>query len=299
MTTPLETARGYLGTKEVTGPADNPKIMEMYKTIGQDWVEHDEMAWCAAFVGHCLETSGVSSTRKLNARSYLAWGEKVPSIEQAKEGDATKVHACLADFVAPETTPLQDHVGAFAVSCTGSDALVRELEAKLDDYAAIIVKALADRLAEAAAEMLHEKVRRAWYAPTEDLANDDLVSERYRGIRPAFGYPACPDHTLKGPLFELLGCREVGITLTESFAMWPASSVSGLYLAHPEARYFNVGKIGRDQVEDYARRMGETVAEVERYMICQASELGAPSAEVLWYQTTSPVVPAGNGDGGV
>jgi len=186
--------------------------------------------------------------------------------QQAKEGEATKVHACLADFVAPETTPLQDHIGAFAVTCTGSDALVRELEAKLDDYAAIIVKALADRLAEAAAEMLHERVRRAWYAPTEDLGNDDLVSERYRGIRPAFGYPACPDHTLKGPLFELLGCGEVGITLTESFAMWPASSVSGIYLAHPEARYFNLGKIGRDQVESYAARKGVPVVEAEKWL---------------------------------
>ncbi|MBL0193934.1 MAG: methionine synthase [Myxococcales bacterium] len=186
--------------------------------------------------------------------------------QQSKEGDTTKVHACLADFVAPETTPAQDHVGAFAVSCVGSDALVRELEAKLDDYAAIIVKALADRLAEAAAEMLHQKVRRAWYAPAEDLANEELISERYRGVRPAFGYPACPDHTLKGPLFDLLGCGEVGITLTESFAMWPASSVSGIYLAHPEARYFNLGKIGRDQVESYAARKGVTVAEVEKWL---------------------------------
>jgi 5-methyltetrahydrofolate--homocysteine methyltransferase len=143
---------------------------------------------------------------------------------------------------------------------------VKTYEAEHDDYRAITVKALADRLAEAFAEHLHEEARLAWGYETERRPNEELVSERYRGIRPAFGYPACPDHVLKRRLFDLLGARELGIDLTEHFAMVPASSVSGLYLGHRDARYFNVGRIGKDQVEDYARRMGESVAEAERWL---------------------------------
>ena len=130
----------------------------------------------------------------------------------------------------------------------------------------IIVKALADRLAEAFAEWLHARARREWYAPGEELSGEDLLAERFRGIRPAFGYPACPDHSEKPKLFDLLGAREVGIELTESFAMTPAAAVSGIYLAHPEARYFAVGRIGNDQLEDYAARKGEPVSEVERWL---------------------------------
>jgi 5-methyltetrahydrofolate--homocysteine methyltransferase len=149
----------------------------------------------------------------------------------------------------------------------GVDALVREFEAAHDDYSAIIVKALADRLAEAFAEALHERARAEWgYGAEERLGFDDLLKERYRGIRPAFGYPACPDHSEKRALFDLLEAPAVGITLTEHFAMLPAASVSGIYLAHPEARYFNVGRIDRDQVEAYARRKGVPVAEVERWL---------------------------------
>jgi 5-methyltetrahydrofolate--homocysteine methyltransferase len=144
--------------------------------------------------------------------------------------------------------------------------LVARYEADHDDYRAIIVKALADRLAEAFAEWLHERMRREWYAPDERLALDDLLKERYRGIRPAFGYPACPDHTEKGKLFALLGAPALGITLTEHYAMLPAASVSGLYLAHPQARYFNLGKIDAEQVADYARRKAMTPAEVERWL---------------------------------
>jgi 5-methyltetrahydrofolate--homocysteine methyltransferase len=130
-----------------------------------------------------------------------------------------------------------------------------------------MVKALADRLAEAFAELLHQRVRREWgYGASEALSNDELIDEKYRGIRPAFGYPACPDHTEKGKLFSLLNAPAAGITLTESFAMSPPASVSGIYLSHPRARYFNLGRIGRDQVEDYARRKGMTVAEVERWL---------------------------------
>ena len=129
-----------------------------------------------------------------------------------------------------------------------------------------MVKALADRLAEAFAEWLHEQSRRAWYAPGEHLASQDLVGERYRGIRPAFGYPACPDHSGKPPLFDLLGADAAGLALTETFASLPAASVSGLYLGHPAARYFAVGRVGRDQVEDYAARKGEELALVERWL---------------------------------
>jgi len=174
----------------------------------------------------------------------------------------------LADFVAPAGGPLRDHVGAFAVTAgLGAAELAASYEKALDDYSAIIVKALADRLAEAFAEYLHQRARRDWgYGAGEDLTNDDLIEEKYRGIRPAFGYPACPDHTEKGKLFDLLGARTAGIDLTESFAMTPAASVSGIYLAHPKARYFNIGRIGRDQVEDYARRKAMPVLEVERWL---------------------------------
>jgi 5-methyltetrahydrofolate--homocysteine methyltransferase len=185
--------------------------------------------------------------------------------QQADRGD--EPNRSLADFVAPVETGLHDHVGAFAVTAgLGADDLVKRYEAEHDDYRAIIVKALADRLAEAAAEWLHREVRRSWYAPEESLTSEELIGERYRGIRPAFGYPACPDHSLKRRVFDLLGAQELGIDLTEHGAMLPAASVSGLYLQHPAARYFNVGQIGKDQVEDYARRLGESVIEAERWL---------------------------------
>src|SRR5207247_7976660 len=139
-------------------------------------------------------------------------------------------------------------------------------EAELDDYRAIMVKALADRLAEAFAEYLHKLVRRAWYEPEEQLSTEELVAERFRGIRPAFGYPACPDHTEKRKLFDLLGAEDVGMSLTESGAMIPPASVSGIYLGHPEVRYFSVGRVGRDQVEEYAVRKNLPLAEVERWL---------------------------------
>jgi len=191
--------------------------------------------------------------------------------QQAKDPASDKADGpcwSLADFVAPVDSPLRDHVGAFAVTAgLGAAELAGAYEKSLDDYSAIIVKALADRLAEAFAEYMHQRARRDWgYGTAEDLSNDDLIDEKYRGIRPAFGYPACPDHTEKGKLFDLLGARAVGIDLTESFAMTPAASVSGIYLAHPKARYFNIGRVGRDQVEDYARRKGIPVLEIERWL---------------------------------
>ncbi|HEY2749572.1 MAG TPA: methionine synthase [Polyangia bacterium] len=186
-------------------------------------------------------------------------------------------HLSLADFVAPRSSGLVDHVGAFAVTAgIGADELARGYERALDDYSAIICKALADRLAEAGAEMLHQLARRQWgYGAAETLTPAQLVDEKYRGIRPAFGYPACPDHSEKRKLFALLGAEAVGMALTESCAMTPAASVSGMYFAHPAARYFNVGKIGRDQVVAYAARKGVAVAEVERWL---ATNLGYEAA---------------------
>ncbi len=202
------------------------------------------MTRCAAGVLHCLR-------------------------QQAAKTDS-RPNLCLADFVAPQGSATPDHVGAFVVTAgIGLDEIVARFEREHDDYRAILAKALADRLAEALAERMHERVRREFwgYAPDESLDNDDMIREGYRGIRPAPGYPACPDHTEKRTLFDLLdGERAAGVTLTESFAMWPAASVSGWYFAHPDAHYFGVGRIGRDQVEDYARRKGMTVAEAERWL---------------------------------
>ena len=148
----------------------------------------------------------------------------------------------------------------------GADELAARYEADNDDYSAIMVKALADRLAEAFAEYLHQQARRQWYEPDERLTSEELVAEQFRGIRPAFGYPACPDHTEKGKLFDLLGADRVGLALTESYAMQPAAAVSGIYLAHPKARYFSVGRVGRDQVADYAARKDMALDELERWL---------------------------------
>jgi 5-methyltetrahydrofolate--homocysteine methyltransferase len=187
--------------------------------------------------------------------------------QQARQPTRTP-NRSLADFIAPADSGVADYLGAFA--CTtglGAAELAARYEADHDDYHAIMVKALADRLAEAFAEWLHERARRDWgYGRDESLDNEDLIAERYRGIRPAFGYPACPDHTEKWTLFQLLDAPSVGMELTETCAMKPAASVSGLYFAHPDARYFTVGRLGRDQVEAYARRKGLGLAEMERWL---------------------------------
>ncbi|MGD2047723.1 MAG: vitamin B12 dependent-methionine synthase activation domain-containing protein, partial [Gemmatimonadota bacterium] len=177
---------------------------------------------------------------------------------------------CLSDFVYPKDSGIADWMGAFAVTAGhGAAELAAKLEAEHDDYNAILLKSLADRLAEALAERMHEIVRtKLWgYASDESLDNDALIAESYRGIRPAPGYPACPDHTEKRTLFELLDVTAtVGVELTESCAMTPASSVSGWYIASPESKYFGVGRLGKDQVEDYAARKGWTVAEAEQWL---------------------------------
>ena len=177
---------------------------------------------------------------------------------------------CLADFVAPRDAGVADYLGAFVVTAgIGVDEMVEELEAAHDDYGGIMARALADRLAEAFAERMHERVRKEFwgYAPQEALTDQDFIKGRYRGIRPAPGYPACPDHTQKATLWELLDAdSQTGVSLTESMAMWPAASVSGFYFAHPAAHYFGVGNLGRDQIEDYARRKAMSVGEVERWL---------------------------------
>src|SRR3954454_9567913 len=181
--------------------------------------------------------------------------------QQADHGDG-RPNRCLADYVAPA----DDTLGAFAVSIHGADELSARYEAVHDDYSAIAVKAIADRLPGGVAEWLHARVRREWYAPDEHLTAEDLVRENFRGIRPAFGYPACPDHSEKAKLEQLLGTEAIGVGLTESYAMTPAAAVSGVYLHSPQAKYFAVGRIGRDQLDDYAERKGEPAATVERWL---------------------------------
>ena len=193
---------------------------------------------------------------------------RFPMLRQQAAKAGEDPYFSLSDFVAPKETQLDDHIGAFAVSCGhGTDELVARFEADHDDYSAIVAKALADRLAEAYAEFLHQRARRDWgYGADEQFTNDELIAEKYRGIRPAYGYPACPDHTEKVKLFGLLGAKQVGIELTESMAMLPAASVSGLYFAHPKSRYFTVGRLGRDQVVDYAKRKEISLEEAERWL---------------------------------
>jgi 5-methyltetrahydrofolate--homocysteine methyltransferase len=195
--------------------------------------------------------------------------ERFHFLRQQANREGSEPCRSLADFIAPKETGLADHIGAFAVtSGIGLKQLCDGFRAQHDDYNAIMAEAIADRLAEAFAECLHKRVRDEWgYGRAEGLSTDDLIHEKYRGVRPAAGYPACPDHTEKGTLWRLLDVEaNTGMQITESFAMWPGSSVSGLYFAHPESRYFSLGKIERDQVADYAERKGMTVAEVERWL---------------------------------
>ena len=209
--------------------------------------------WPANSVGDDIR-SGATTTARRRGRSSGPSASRWPS-------PTGRPNLALADFVAPAETGVADYIGAFAVTTGhGLEELVAEFEAAHDDYSAILAKALADRLAEAFAERLHERVRRElWgYAPDEGLSNTDLIAERYQGIRPAPGYPACPDHTEKGTLFELLDAESrAGIRLTESFAMWPGAAVSGYYFWNPASHYFGLGRIGRDQLEDYAARKGD------------------------------------------
>jgi 5-methyltetrahydrofolate--homocysteine methyltransferase len=241
------------------GILEQPAARELYDDALAALAELDVQArgvygfWPAARDGDDVVLDGVAGrggTRFCFLRQQTAYGDSRPN-------------RSLADYIAPAG----DHIGAFAVTAgIGLDEIVARFEAEHDDYRAIMAKALADRLAEAFAEYLHERARREWYERGEPLALEDLRAERFPGIRPAFGYPACPDHTEKRKLFDLLGAEEIGITLTESFAMMPGASVSGIYLAHPQSRYFSVGRIARDQVEDYAARKGMPLDDVVRWL---------------------------------
>ncbi|MGB5689278.1 MAG: vitamin B12 dependent-methionine synthase activation domain-containing protein, partial [Woeseiaceae bacterium] len=195
---------------------------------------------------------------------------KLVHLRQQQAKAAGRSQACLADYVAPAGNGYADYVGAFAVTAgIGIDEHVARFEKAHDDYSSIVLKALADRLAEALAEHMHERTRREFwaYAADEKLDNKALIAEQYRGIRPAPGYPACPDHTEKATLWKLLDVEaSIGLQLTDSFAMFPTAAVSGFYFSHPDARYFAVGKIDRDQVESYAERKGMSVAEAERWL---------------------------------
>ncbi|MBA2614340.1 MAG: methionine synthase [Actinobacteria bacterium] len=220
--------------------------------------------------GELLQARGVYGFWRACAEGddlVLEDGTRFPMLRQQTAYGDSRPNRSLADFVAPAASGIEDYVGAFALTAgLGADDLAARFDAEHDPYRSIIVKALADRLAEAFAEHLHEQARREWYETGAPLPKEELLAERFRGIRPAFGYPACPDHSEKRTLFDLLGAREAGIGLTESFAMTPAASVAGIYLGHPETRYFSVGRVGRDQLEDYARRKGWDLEEAERWL---------------------------------
>jgi len=192
------------------------------------------------------------------------------TIRQQMQKSSGEPNIALADFIAPKESGVEDYIGMFAVTAgIGIEKLIEKFEKDHDDYNSIMIKAIADRLAEAFAEHLHELVRKEYwgYASDEKYSNEELIKEKYIGIRPAPGYPAQPDHTEKPIIFSLLDVeKNIGIKLTESLAMYPAASVSGLYFSHPEAKYFTVGKIGRDQVLDYHRRKGMSVEEIERWL---------------------------------
>ena len=253
---------------------DDPKI----GAAAKDLYGHAQKVLTDIVAGKLLRARGVYGFWPANADGddIVLWsptGEprsrevaRFPMLRQQEVIADDKPNRSLADFVAPIDSGVTDYVGAFAVTTgIGVDALVRKYEAAHDDYSAIIVKALADRLAEAFAEYLHAQARQDW-GFGERVSPDDLIEERYRGIRPAFGYPACPDHSEKGRLFTLLDARSQGLDLTESYAMTPAASVSGLYFAHPQSTYFAIQRIAQDQVEDYSKRKNMPVGEVERWL---------------------------------
>ncbi|MCS6943885.1 MAG: vitamin B12 dependent-methionine synthase activation domain-containing protein, partial [Sutterellaceae bacterium] len=219
----------------------------------------------AASVGDDIEVYADESRRDVLFTWYgLRQQTKKPVID-----GVPNPNQCLADFIAPKDSGIPDYIGLFAVtSGIGLEQREARFRERHDDYGAIMLKAIADRLAEAFAELLHERVRRdLWgYAPREALTNEQLIREEYRGIRPAPGYPACPDHSVKRPLFDVLRAEDIGMSLTENYAMVPPSSVCGFYFSHPQAKYFNVGRIGRDQLEDLARRRQQAVAQLERWL---------------------------------
>ena len=241
--------------------ADAQKMLQ--RIINEQWLTARAVygLWPANSVGDDIEIYTNESRTTVQ--------QVVHHLRQQNKKAAGQANFCLSDFVAPKASGLADYIGGFAVTAgIGIEKYVSEFEAAHDDYSAIMLKALADRLAEAFAERLHQRVRTEyWGYSNESLSNQELIDEQYQGIRPAPGYPACPDHTEKGLLFELLKATEnTGIILTESYAMYPTAAVSGWYFAHPESKYFGLGKIQRDQVEAYAKRKNMPVEEAERWL---------------------------------
>ncbi|TWB36186.1 methionine synthase [Nitrospirillum viridazoti] len=238
----------------------------LQRIVGEKWLTARAVVglWPAHTVGDDIEVYADTNRTTVTATLHTL------RQQMAREAGRDRPHLALADFVAPKETGVADWIGGFAVTAgIGLEERAKAFEAAHDDYSAILLKALGDRLAEALSERLHERVRtELWgYAAGEDLSNEDLIAEKYRGIRPAPGYPACPDHTEKGILWQLLDAeKNAGITLTESYAMTPTAAVSGLYFAHPDAKYFGLGKVERDQVADYAARKGMDMATMERWL---------------------------------
>jgi 5-methyltetrahydrofolate--homocysteine methyltransferase len=255
-------------TDPVVGPAATTLFRDARELL--DRIIRDRLLRARAVFGFFAANSVGDDIELYRNASRTERAAVIHTIRQQMIKPPGRANLALADFVAPRDTGVADYVGAFAVTAgEGIDVLVARFEADHDDYSAILTKALADRLAEAFAELLHQRVRKEFwaYAADEVLDNEGLIKERFQGIRPAPGYPACPDHTEKRILFDLLEAEDrAGITLTESFAMLPTASVSGYYFWHPKSQYFGVGKIERDQVEDYARRKEMDVATVERWL---------------------------------
>ena len=247
-------------------PSVGKEALTLYRDANDMLDQIERQKWLKAHA-----TFGLFKANSKGDDVIMDAGKEVPFHFLRQQGKkASSVNRCLSDFVAPVDSGIQDYMGLFAVTAgAGIDEIISKFREKHDEYGEIMIKALADRLAEAFAELLHEKVRKDYwgYAAKESFSNDELISEKYRGIRPAPGYPACPDHLEKDTLFKVLNVEEnTGISLTESRAMNPAASISGYYFGHPEARYFNVGKISRDQAEDYAKRKKMDVVEVEKWL---------------------------------
>ena len=234
-----------------------------------DQLEKDQSVRCAGIVGLFPANAVGDSIEVYTDETRTQVRKVLHHLRQQSEKQGFPNY-CLADYVAPKESGKPDWIGAFAVTGgIGEEAIAKAYKADHDDYNAILIQAVCDRLAEAFAEDLHEQVRKVhWgYAPDEALSNEELIRENYQGIRPAPGYPACPEHTEKGSIWELLDVEQaIGMQLTESYAMWPGAAVSGWYFSHPESKYFAVAQIQQDQVEDYAQRKGMTLAEAERWL---------------------------------
>jgi 5-methyltetrahydrofolate--homocysteine methyltransferase len=262
-------------TDEVVGEharqvfAEGEKMLE--RAIAERWLTANAAVafYPANSVGDDIEVYADESRQRLLFTWHGLRQQTKKPVLDSPQGRVPNPNQCLSDFIAPKASGVADYLGLFAVTAgLGIEKREAIFAQKHDDYGAIMLKAIADRLAEAFAELLHERVRKdLWgYATAEQLTNEELIREGYRGIRPAPGYPACPEHAVKAEMFEVLSAGEIGMALTENFAMKPASSVSGFYFSHPQAKYFNVGRIGRDQLEDLARRKAETVEELERWL---------------------------------